>query len=266
MGFFGIRPKAIFGWNATDTGDFGVAGGNIDPSQVEVVGVTAEPIQIEKLIAFDPDIIVTLTWTPDNPDEYWSVFEELLPQVRQIAPLLAMSATGSADVNTERFAELAAALGADLDTPELSEAKSRYEAAIVSLEETTAERAELEVLFLYVDGETIYVANPPDWADLAFYAGAGVTSIVPDAEPGSYWEQLSLEQALKYPADVVMLSTRPGALRPADLTVHPTFGAHPAVQAGQVADWNQDFIQSYQGMADALEQLTSVLASAEKVA
>ena len=28
---FGVRPTAVFGWDANETGDFGDAGGNIDP-------------------------------------------------------------------------------------------------------------------------------------------------------------------------------------------------------------------------------------------
>ena len=262
---FGIRPGAVFGWNATDTGDFGPAGGNVDPSQVEVVGVTAEPVQLEKLVAFDPDLIITLSWFDEDPDEFWSIDPEILPQVREIAPVLAISATGMADENTERFAELAAALGADLETPELAEAKARYEQAIADLEATAADKSDLQVLFLYVDDVELYIANPPDWADLNFYVAKGVNAVVPDAEPLTYWEQLSLEQALKYPSDVIMVSSRPGAKSPEDLASHPTFSAHPAVQAGQAYPWNQDFIQSYQGMADAIEHLVEVLNSSEKV-
>src|SRR5688572_27009371 len=46
---FGIRPVAVFGWNATltDDGDFGAAGGRIDPSQVEIVGDEVETIRRE---------------------------------------------------------------------------------------------------------------------------------------------------------------------------------------------------------------------------
>jgi iron complex transport system substrate-binding protein len=262
---FGVRPTAVFGWNVYGPDDFGDAGGNIDPSTVETAGSSTEPVQLEKMIATQPDLIITVTWTPDDPTEYWSIDPEILPQVQAIAPLLAMSATGSADVNTERFAELAAALGADLSTPELAEAKDQYDAAIEQLEAIASEKADLTILFLYVDSETLYIANPPDWADLAFYESAGVTMIEPDAEPGSYWEQLSLEQALKYPADAIMTSTRPGTLSIEEITAHPALGAHPAAQAGQIFAWNQDFIQSYQGMTEAITHLTEVLETSEKV-
>lgn len=262
---FGIRPVGVFGWNASETGDFGDAGGNIDPTTVEVAGNASDPVQLEKMAAVDPDLIITVTWTPDNPNDYWSIEESLLPQVQDIAPIIAMSATGRADVNTERFAELAAALGADVDTPELAEARERYEAAKRDLESTAAERSDLQVLFLYVDSELLYIANPPDWADLAFYQAAGVNIVVPDAEPGSFWEELSLEQALTYPADIIMSSSRPGTVPPEEFATHPSFGAHPASQAGQVVPWNQDFIMSYQGMAAAMEHLTTTLNESEKV-
>lgn len=262
---FGVRPDAVFGWNATESGDFGDAGGNIDPEGIEIAGNASEPVQLEALAATDPDLIITLTWTPDDPQDYWSFEAEILPQAQEIAPILAMSATGSADANTERFAELAAALGANLDTPELAEAKESYDAAMADLEAVAAEKADLTVLFLYVDPELLYIANPPDWADLAFYQAMGVSMVEPDAEDGTFWEELSLEQALKYPADIIMASTRAGALTPEELASHATFSAHPAVQAGQATTWNQDFIQSYQGMTEAMTHLTETLQGAEKV-
>lgn len=255
---FGIRPAAVFGWNATETGDFGDAGGNVDSSTVEIVGNVSEPIQPEAVVATNPDLIITMTFTPDDPMEYWSIDPELLPQVEQIAPIIGMSGTGLADVNTERFAELAEALGADLSTPEIAAARERYETAIDDFSALATETSELSVLFIYVDAETVYVANPSYWADLNFYGELGLNIVVPD-NPDTYWEQLSLEQALKYPADLFMQSTRPGTLTSDELVNHPTFGVHPAVQAGQIGAWNQDFILSYQGMADALEAMMPVI-------
>jgi iron complex transport system substrate-binding protein len=262
---FGVRPVAVFGWNVYSEDDFGDAGGNIDPSTVEIAGNTTEPAQPEKMAAVEPDLIITITWTPDVADEYWSIDPEILPIVQDIAPLLAMSASGNADVNTRRFAELAEALGADLSTPELADAREQYDAAIEALKTTAEEKSDLTILFLYVDSETLYIASAPDWADLAFYQEAGVPIVEPDAEPGSYWEQLSMEQIMKYPADVIMTSSRPGTLTPEDIAAHPVLGLHPAAVAGQIYPWNQDFIQSYQGMTEAIVHLTESIGAAEKV-
>jgi iron complex transport system substrate-binding protein len=263
---FGVRPVAVFGWNATPSGDFGAAGGNVDPEAVEVVGYPDETIQLEKTLAVDPDLIITITWTPDDPLEYWSISTEVVPEVQRIAPLLAISATGRADENTERFAELAAALGAELDTPELADAKARYDAALTGFPIAAAEKADLKVLFIYLDAtQAIYIANPPDWADLTLYQNLGVNAVLPETDPDTFWEELSIEEANKYPADILFNSTRPGTLTPEQIKAHPTLSQLPAVQAGQIGLWNQDFIMSYQGMAEALETTIAVIKSATKV-
>src|SRR5690606_11461883 len=113
--------------------------------------------------------------------------------------------------------------------------------------------------------DAIYIANPPDWADLNFYQAQGVNIVKPDVEDGGFWETLSPEQALKYPADIMMFSTRPEAVPTEEVIQQPAFAQHPAVKAGQVSGWNQDFIQSYQGMTEAMTHLSETLRGAEKV-
>ena len=68
-----------------------------------------------------------------------------------------------------------------------------------------------------------------------------------------------------YPSDIFWQSTRPGTLTFEELQSDPVVGENPAVKAGQIGAWNQDYILSYQGMADALENLSAVVGSAEKV-
>lgn len=265
---FGIRPVAVFGWNATlaNDGTFGAAGGRIDPAQVEIVGDEVETIRLEDALAMDPDLIVTLTWDPADPEEYWSIDAGVVEQVKAIAPILALSATGRADQNLARSIELAEALGADLSTAEQQEQKSRFEAALAAFKATAGERTELTNVFGYIDAsEKLYIANPPDWGDLTWYRELGLTIIDPDAEPLDYWQELSREGALMYPSDVFWQSTRPGTLTPEAMQADPILNGNPAIAAGQVGWWNQDYILSYQGMADALENMTSVLDAAERV-
>lgn len=267
---FGIRPVAVFGWNANETGDFGPAGGNIDPSQVEVVGNTTEPFLAEDVLATDPDLLVTLTWDPENPTEYWSLDTDpgILPLALEIAPVVAISAAGFSDVNTVRMAELAESLGADLSTPELAAANEEYQAALERLPEVAAAKADLTVMFTYIsDGEEWYIVDPAGWADVSLYQRLGVNVIVPEESDG-WWQTMSTEEALRYPADVIFNSSRGGGtltLNLEQLQAHPTFGHHPAVIAGQVGEWNQDFIMSFQGMTDALNSIITPLSEATKV-
>jgi hypothetical protein len=67
-----------------------------------------------------------------------------------------------------------------------------------------------------------------------------------------------------YPSDIFWQSTRPGTLSIEELQADAVLSGNPAIKAGQIGLWNQDYILSYQGMADALENLSTVLSSAEK--
>lgn len=268
---FGIRPAALFGWNVMADGSLNDAGGNIEAEGIPTVGNVNEPINVEQLIAVEPDLIITITTALDNnPEDYWSIDAALQDQVWSVAPLIAISTTGAANETmpsdagkiTERFAELAGALGADLESDELSAAKEAYDAAIERFSTVAAEKADLTALFLATGEETHWVAWAPAWSDLSLYTELGMNIQEPETHDG-WWEQISHEQALKYPTDLLFVSTR-GALSIDELKASPTFGAHPAVKANQVFDWNQDTIHSYQGVTEALDGIAAALESSTK--
>ena len=260
---FGIRPVAVAGWTTgTDA-----AWGNVDrATPVITASLESSEPSAEKLLALGADLFVTIYWgNPEHPYE-WSFPEPAsYERIREIVPVVAISGTGSADRNTERFAELARLLGADIGTPELLAAKATYDERVAEFKALAAAKADLTTLFVYADGEYEYVAYPPDWADLAMYQGFGLNIIVPDAVPGEYWQELSPEQARLYQSDVLFQSTRAGVFSLEELAAHPTYGQLPAVKAGQMGPWNQDFIQSYQGLTAALETMMATLAEATDV-
>lgn len=261
---FGVRPVAVAGWTVgTDA-----AWGNVDRAtpNISLGAETSEP-NLEELLSLGIDLFVTITWgnNEENPYE-WSFPDPAgYERTNPIVPVIGISGTGRADQNTLRFAELAAALGADLETPELAAAKATYEERAAEFARVATEKADLTSLFIYADDANEYVAYPPLWADLAMYQALGLNIIVPEAPPGDYWEELSPELALKYPSDIVFQSTRAGVLTLEELAAHPTYGKLPAVAAGQAGPWNQDFIQSYQGLAAAFDMLLATLRGAEDV-
>jgi iron complex transport system substrate-binding protein len=261
---FGIRPLAVSGWTiSTDA-----AWGNVDRS-IPVINASDDlpDPDNEKLIELQPDLFVSITWSPEDPTSLWS-FEspESLKTAEAIVPIVAISATGMADVNMGRFAELAGLLGADLESPGLVTARTEYEASVTTFRDFATETSDLSNLFAYVGTDPEwYAAYPPDWADLAWYQSLGLNIVVPNAQPGDYWETLSFEQALLYPSDVIFLSTRTGTFTPEEIKAHTTFGLHPAIAAGQIGAWNQDFIMSYQGLKAALDNMVTTISAAEKV-
>lgn len=262
---FGIRPAAVAGWTVgTDA-----AWGNVDREtpNITLSAETSEP-NIEELLAREIDLFVTITWGNNEENPYQWSFPDAAAYERtsEIVPVIGISGTGRADHNMLRFAELAALLGADLETPELSAARTAYEEKAAEFERVATEKADLTSLFVYADGEFEYVAYPPIWADLAMYQALGLNVMEPtDVPEGDYWEELSPEQASKYVSDIVFQSTRLGVFSAEELAAHPTYGKLPAVAAGQLGPWNQDFIQSYQGLTAAFETLLATLAPAEDV-
>lgn len=269
---FGVKPAALFGWNVMADGTLGEAGGNVDPAGIDIVGDVNEPIRIEPLIAANPDLIITIdTSLENNPDEYWSIDASLLDQVRGVAPIIAITTTGAANeagprdaaMNTERFAELAGLLGADVESDDLIAARDEYEAAKNRFAEATSANPDITSLFVATGEDVAWVAWEPAWDDLSLYASMGMSIVELESHEG-WWEQISHEQALRYPSDVLFISSR-ASHTIEQLKESPAWSQHPAIQADQVYYWNQDFIHSYQGMAEALNHTAEALESSDKI-
>lgn len=262
---FGVKVDAVAGW----TVDTEAAWGNVDRATPNIT-VSAENSGpgLEELLKREIDLFVTITWGNNAENPYQWSFPELAAyeQTNAIVPVIGISGTGRADANMLRFAELSASLGVDAESAELAAARTTYEAKAAEFANVTAEQADLTSLFVYADGTAEYVAYPPIWADLAMYQGMGLNIMTPqDVPEGDYWLELSPEQAGLYSPDVLFQSTRQGIFTPEQLAEHPTYGALPAVQAGQIAPWNQDFIQSYQGLTAAMQVVIDALSTAKVV-
>ena len=259
---FGIRPLAVSGWTVTSDTSWG----NVD--RTTPILNTSEDVpdpDIEKLIELEPDLYVTISKFPDDPDIFWSFTSpESKALAETVMPIVTIAAFGSAAVNMGRYAELAAALGIDLDSPDLVAAKETFESSVTTFTDRVAETADLTALFAYIGpDQEWYAAVPELWADLNWVQSLGLNIVQPTANNG-LWETLSFEQALRYPSDILFNSSRVGTLTPDELQAHATFGQHPAVTSGQIGSWTQDFIVSYQGLAAALESiLTTVFAAAD---
>lgn len=248
---FGIRPVGVFGWDVLADGSFDAAGGRIDRDAVDLAGDETTPFDPERAAALDPDLIVTLTDAASDADTYWSIDAKVVSQARQIAPLLAIDSSVRLDLVVSRFAELALALGAEADSDPFVAARAEAEAAATAFAEETAAKPGLSAVFVYAAADQLYVANPKVPSDLLYFRELGLTMPDLDVADTEYWETLSWEQALKYPEDMVFVSSR-SALGIEELKAQPVFAQHPAAKAGQVYPWNGEEPLSYQGIASTL--------------
>ncbi|HEU0164191.1 MAG TPA: ABC transporter substrate-binding protein, partial [Thermomicrobiales bacterium] len=261
---FGVRPVAVFGWNVAADGSFNAAAGNVDPKAVEIVGNATVTIEPEKVAAVQPDLIVTLTFGPDNPDDYWSFMDHnVIEQVKQIAPIVAISGILRADEAVKRFGDLAAALGIDLESSTVAQDQAAFTAASNDFTAAVKGKSGLTAMFVAPTTEEFYIANPKIAGDIQFFRNLGLE--IPDVDtvnPTDYWETLSWEQSLKYETDVIFVSSRDPNAQDL-LTSNAAFSKQPAVKAKQLGPWNQDFVLSYPGMTTILNGLLDTIKPAK---
>lgn len=266
---FGVEAQTVFGWTAVNHSDGDhVAWGNIDLDQIEIVGDAEGAVEVEALLAQQPDLIVTWIWDKDHPaSSHVAIPEDRIEQVAGIAPIVLLTQGDPNDIELGRIEAFAASLGADLNSPEIVAQRESYEAKKAELEALAAEKSDLTVLFAsYGSEDRIYVAGPGYVADLGQARDLGV-KLANDGSPTSttYWEELSLEQALYYPSDVIYIDQYGVWTTLEELRAEPTISQHPAVKAGQTGPWMRDLPVNYQGLTAFLESVLGPLRSPGKV-
>lgn len=252
---YGVRPIGIFGPQRNPDGSQNPQAGEIDLDALTSIGEDTEALDLEQLVALNPDLIIGLTY---DGETIWPLDTAVVAQMEEVAPFVGMSASGKpADELIARFEELAVALGADLMSGQVAEDRERFEQAVSDLEAAIAEKPELSVLFVAGSTDMLYVGNPNAAPDLMFFREHGLDIAGPDTT--DYFENLSWEQAGKYQVDLVFNDARGSWYSKEQLAAEPTWQEHPAQQAGQIGDWLTVFALSHRGFAKVIEELTATV-------
>lgn len=229
---FGITPVALFHYiPPTEDATFE----SLDLAGVEIVGEAIGEINLERLAAAAPDLIVTTSYEGEKPEKMYGFKDEAqMEKVRAIAPVIGVLQSGTALDVIRTNERLASALGVDVTTGEVADQRAAFEEASAGL--TQAARKGLSVVPLYAEEAAgIYFAKAPDDPALAYYESLGV-SFTEVGGDDYYWHQVSWENADTYSSDIVLYSLR-GSLTPEQLQDQPTFAALPAARAGQLHPW-----------------------------
>ncbi|MDG4819084.1 MULTISPECIES: ABC transporter substrate-binding protein [unclassified Micromonospora] len=263
---FGLDSQlvGVFGETTRADGSKEPQAGDLDVGKVTVLGNVWGEFSIEKYAALRPELLVTHMY---DPGAFWYVPDESKDKILALAPAVAIqTARVPMSQPIERYAALAAALGADLKAKKVTDAKARFEAAAESVRQAVKANPGIKVLAASGSPDVFYASNPKVSTDLMYFAELGVDIVVPTKlEQGDYFEALSWENADKFPADLILLDNRTTALQPADLAKKPTWAALPAVKANQVTPWDAVPRFSYAGAAPLLENLAKAIAAAKKV-
>ncbi|WP_274916447.1 ABC transporter substrate-binding protein [Streptomyces sp. WZ-12] len=262
---FGIGDQIIgvFGPTKLGNGKPDPQAGDLDVDKVTIIGNAYNQFNVEKYAGLAPDLLVTNMY---EPGALWYVPDDSKDKITKLAKSVALTASRKPlDQIIGRYADLAAALGADLKAKKVTDAKARFEQAAARLRKAAAAHP-VKVLACSGSADLFYASNPGVNADLMYFKSLGVDLIVPDhLDKGGYFESLSWENADKYKADVLLLDNRTATLQPKDLAAKPSWTKLPAVKAGQIAPWSSEPRFSYAGAAPLLESLAQAIESAKKV-
>ena len=144
---FGVRPVGVYGTTLRADGKREIYTGDVDLDEVVSLGEVYGEIDMEALVALQPDLIVFDVYTSEV--DVWGVPAEAIAQIEEIAPILGISFVERPVSETiSRIEELAGALGADLEAPEVVEARARFEQASADVEAAVTEKPGLTALFV----------------------------------------------------------------------------------------------------------------------
>jgi iron complex transport system substrate-binding protein len=264
----GIVPTAVFGGaplkdnNALD---------GLDISQTQSVGDVYGEINLEKLAALKPDLIVT-AYDPEQSVLFGFKDDKQQKKVQSFAPIAAIDGIPLPTKVIDRFAALAAALGADRDAGGRDAERKRFYDAVAKLRETAAGKQDVAVVAVAGFEDGLYYARPARFPALKEYEGWGVhfvtTGVKPrnsakKFDPADFWTVVSYERADAFPADLIMHDVQAGSLTLDGLAKKPTWKALPAVKEGQLVAWQKLQAWSYPLYTKEIELLTAGLERAD---
>jgi iron complex transport system substrate-binding protein len=125
---FGIRPIEVYGTTHKPDGTPEIYAGNVDLESVTSLGPEYGALDIEGLVALQPDLLVNDMWA--DPPDVWGLEPDIIAQVECIAPIAQIKFVDRPISATIASVEaLAGALGADLDAEEVMAARAEFEKA-----------------------------------------------------------------------------------------------------------------------------------------
>jgi iron complex transport system substrate-binding protein len=260
----GIEPVAIYA-DTTIEDERALQG--LDLDGVQIVGEEWGTINVEKVAALQPDLIISEWWPLEKA---YSGLEEGVGasslKLKEIAPIVGVAQAKSIEGMIEDYVDLAGTLGADVDGPAVARERDRFTAAKAAFEEAVKAKPGLSVLAVAPTPDNLAVANPGYNAELLDFIAWGMDVIVPDAPDDGfeYWESLSWENADKYQPDLLIVDQRtyPEAVEEAERT-QPSWKFLKAAAADAVAEWPAWYLRNYSAYADALDALTTAVQGAD---
>ena len=251
----GFKVRGAYGELKTTDGKLDYQAGNLDLSQVQVIGSTYGEFSLEKLAAATPGLLIDLSF---DDKTLWYVDAKVEQQVTALCPTLGVKML---DLNLveviESFTDLAVQLGAD--PAAAAPAKAGFEEASAALRTTIGASKGATITAFSFDADNAYVSNADSAPDLAYVKSLGgqfrdARDVSPD-----YFATISYEKLDDYAGDIVMVDARNTYKGYRD---QPTWKALTAVKEGRVFEWFPAAPYSYAASVGILQGFGKAYASA----
>lgn len=255
----GLVADGTFGELRSPDGSPSPSVGLADPGEFTSLGEAYGQINLEQLAALDPDVIIAPSWEDGT---YWGIQDEMIDQVRQIAPIIGVRVAGRPmDEVLAEIDDLAVALGVDAESEAAVQARQDFDVASEQLRDAAAANPGLRLLAASGTPEQFYVAVPQDYPDLSYYQSLGLGIISPETDD-PFWQTLSWEEVGRYPTDVIMGDARGGT--PAQVLEQLPANARqlPAIEADQLITWQIPLALGYGAVAGAMRELAEFVPTA----
>ncbi|PSL00910.1 iron complex transport system substrate-binding protein [Murinocardiopsis flavida] len=259
---YGFEVVGVFGPVKGTGDDRAPQIGDVDTEKVEVLSETYGELGIERLAEVEPDLIVTHAYD----DLLWYLPEDKTAQIEAVAPIAAIQVTGvESEKSLKKTADLAVALGVDAESPKIVAARDSFEDALAGLDDAVDANPDLRVTAVSANEADFFVGNAAASAELGLFTRHGVRFPETDAPVKDSFEQLSWEEADKYPTDLLLQDSRPGKVTPAELADIGTWRKLPAVEADQVGAWEVETPYSYDRYAGVVTRLAGEINDADRL-
>ncbi|WP_354065519.1 ABC transporter substrate-binding protein [Devosia sp. 2618] len=234
----------------------------LDLTGVDIVSETWESVDAERILALDPDLIITEFWLADRSYAGAIAVGGTQTQLEKAIPIIGIAQGSSIVTMIEDYTALAIALGIPPDDTRLTEGRASFEDARDGFKAALAAKPGLQVLAGGASEDELYLAVAHNIAELSDFASWGMNfvDVGQGDEINAHYNFLSWENIQDYPADLFMVDARTGKEDIyATLANHPLANRIPAVAAEQLTDWPAYWLRSYDAYAAELLRLTSVI-------